>query len=142
MVLSGTLHWLVSQSIFLVAIDYYDVHGNAGQGNQWDSQDFKTLGYSPSAIISVIVLGGLMVVSIVGFGYVPYRRGMPLAGSCSLAISAACHIAGEDKIDGSVAAANKLQWGVVSMGRDGVGHCAFSTKSVEAPVEGEVYAGG
>ncbi|KAF2846178.1 hypothetical protein T440DRAFT_246501 [Plenodomus tracheiphilus IPT5] len=138
MILSGTLHWLVSQSIFLIAIDYYDAFGKPGNNKAWGSASasgYTTLGFSPSAIISVIVLGSLMVVSIIAFGYVPYKRGMPLAGSCSLAISAACH--GEEN-EGN-AAMEKLQWGVVSMGQDGVGHCAFSTKEVRGPAEGAVY---
>ncbi|CAO2650076.1 Nn.00g013680.m01.CDS01 [Neocucurbitaria sp. VM-36] len=139
--LSGALHWLVSQSIFLEAIDFYDEFGAKGSGATYSDENFTTLGFSPSAIISVIVLGSLMVISIVGFGYVPYRRGMPLAGSCSMAISAACHNLGQEETDGDMAAEKKLQWGVVSMGHDGVGHCAFSTNDVEAPVKGEVYAG-
>ncbi|KAF1848866.1 uncharacterized protein K460DRAFT_364812 [Cucurbitaria berberidis CBS 394.84] len=141
MILSGTLHWLVSQSIFLISLDYYDVFGNAGRGYFRGDQDLKTLGFSPSAIISVIGLGSLMVIAIVCFGSIPYKRGMPLAGSCSLAISAACHVLDGDETDGVMAAEQNLQWGVVSISHDGVGHCAFSTKCVEAPVEGEVYAG-
>jgi hypothetical protein len=135
--LSGTLHWLVSQSIFLVAIDYYDTFGNpAIEREALFGSNYKTLGFSPIAIICVLVFGGLAVMSVIAFGFVPYKRGMTLAGSCSMSISAACHTVGEDG-----AAKKKLQWGVVSTGCDGVGHCAFSTKEVDAPVKGEVYAG-
>lgn len=138
MILSGTLHWLVSQSIFLIAIDYYDAIGNPGLEVIYSqaATDYKTLGFSPSAIISVIVMGSLMVISIIGFGFVPYKRGMPLAGSCSMAISAACHV---DE-HGTMAATQQLQWGVVSKSLDGIGHCAFSTEEVEALVDGETYA--
>ena len=137
MVLSGTLHWLVSQSIFLIAIDYYDVFGAPGKTLfEFEPDSYRTLGFSPSAIISVIVLGSLMIISIIGFGYVPYKGGIPLAGSCSMAISAACHV---DE-DGAEAATKKLRWGVVSTGVDGVGHCAFSSGEASAPVKGETYA--
>ncbi|KAI4956912.1 hypothetical protein J4E86_005384 [Alternaria arbusti] len=142
MVLSGTLHWLVSQSIFLIAIDFYDPFGKPGTGSDASNMpfDYKTLGYSPPAIISVIVLGGLMVISIVAFGYTPYARGMPLAGSCSMAISAACHPT-EQVGSGQNIAEKKLQWGVVSTGADGLGHCAFSAENVGAVVEGKMYGG-
>ncbi|CAN9204025.1 unnamed protein product [Alternaria alternata] len=152
MVLSVTLHWLVSQSIFLVAIELYDVNGDLyevngdlyevnGYPRAFDSQpDLKTLGYSPLAIIAVLALGGLMVISMVAFGYIPYKRGMPLAGTCSLAISAACHPT--EQVEGDENIAEKmLQWGVVSIGDDEIGHCAFSADEVGAVVKGKLYGG-
>ncbi|RYN29959.1 hypothetical protein AA0113_g682 [Alternaria arborescens] len=139
MVLSGTLHWLVSQSIFLVAIDFYDTFGNPGSA--WScGLGYKTLGYSPPAMASVIVLAGIMVISIIAFGYIPYKRGMPLAGTCSMAISAACHPAVRVE-DGNSIAEQKLKWGVVSTGVDGLGHCAFSAGNVGAIVKGRLYGG-
>lgn len=92
-ILSGTLHWLVSQSIFVVAFDVYDARGKPVEEgiSMKDYVVTKTCGYSPIAMLSVLVLGGIMVIAVVGTGYIPHRRGMPLAGSCSLAISAACH---------------------------------------------------
>ncbi|KAF2127857.1 hypothetical protein P153DRAFT_376803 [Dothidotthia symphoricarpi CBS 119687] len=140
MILSG-LHWLVSQSIFLVAIDFYDFRGNFGNsgGDRFGWPDVKTCGFSPIAILSVIILGVLMLVAIVGFGYVPYKRGMTLVGSCSMAISAACHPG--DHVDRSIVALQKLQSGVVCTDDDVVGHCGFSAEEVEAPVIGEVYGG-
>jgi hypothetical protein len=135
--LSGTLHWLVSQSIFLVAIDYYDDKGNPVPESIYlspNSSGYRTLGYSPIAIISVIVMGGVTVMSVVGFGFVPYKRGMTLAGSCSTVISAVCHTVDEDR-----AAEMKLQWGVFSIDGDGVGHCTFSSKEVKATSKGEIY---
>ncbi|KAI8930983.1 hypothetical protein NX059_011995 [Plenodomus lindquistii] len=138
MILSVALHWLVSQSIFLIKIDYYDSFDNPtvvmdnGGGTK---PDYTTLGYSPSAMIAVLVLGSLTAISIVAIGNIPYKQGIPLAGSNSMAISAACH-PGED---GTEAAVGKLRWGVVGVSEDGVGHCAFSTKEVTAPVEGTMY---
>jgi hypothetical protein len=140
MLLSGTLHWLVSQSIFLVSIDFYDVYGRPNMDyDGWAGM--KTCGFSPIAIISVIVLGSLMVIAIVAFGYIPYKQGMTLAGSCSMAISAACHLDKRQDSDGAAAAVDKLQWGVVGETSEGVGHCSFSTGSVSAPIVGETYAG-
>jgi hypothetical protein len=157
MLLSGTLHWLVSQSIFLVAIDFYDYDGKFGgydyggkfnsakyngpDGNGSIKYDLKTCGYSPIAIITVFVLGGFMIIAMVAFGFIWYNGGMTLAGNCSMAISAACHLDKEIDGDGEVTAMEKLQWGVVSVSEDGVGHCSFSAKEVRTPVKGEVYAG-
>jgi len=150
MALSGILHWLVSQSIFLVAIDVYDWEGSRGMSTGVDSPwafismttqgDWKSCGYSPIAIFNVIVLGSLMVAAIIGFGFVPFKQGMNLAGSCSAAISAACHLA-EGEGDGYAAAMAKLQWGDVGVDDEGVGHCGFSTKEVKLPKEGAMYAG-
>lgn len=135
MALSGTLHWLVSQSIFLVAIDYYDSHGSPVPADSiFSEQGYKTLGFSPIAVLSAIVLGGVAVGLVIGFGFMPYTSGIPLAGSCSAAMSAACHTIDEDGI-----AEMKLQWGVVSADYEGFGHCAFSSGEVRRPSKGEVY---
>jgi hypothetical protein len=142
MVLSDTLHWLVSQSIFLIAIDFYDTFGKPGTDNIYlpTQLDYKTLGYSPLAITSVIVLGGLMVINIVASGCLPYKRGMPLAWSCSMAISAACHPTARVD-DGDSIFERKLKWGVVSTGVDRLRHCAFSAGDVGAIVKGRLYGG-
>jgi hypothetical protein len=143
MILSGTLHWLVSQAIFLVAIDFYDPFGNIRNTDtlMYGAASMKTCGFSPIAIITVIIFGSLMILGIVAFGFVPYKQGMPLAGNSSIAISAACHLDERVDPDGATVAAEKVQWGVVSVGEDGVGHCSFSTQAVTAPVKGDVYAG-
>ncbi|KAF1972724.1 hypothetical protein BU23DRAFT_534554 [Bimuria novae-zelandiae CBS 107.79] len=134
--LGGALHWLVSQSIFLVAIDVYAFDGSqdGALGDDW-----KSTGYSPIAIFTTIMLGTAMTLAAIGFGWVPFKEGMNLAGSCSAAISAACHEV--DAVDGYEAARSKVQWGVVGENADNVGHCTFSTREVEMPKVGQVYAG-
>jgi hypothetical protein len=149
MALSGILHWLVSQSIFLVAIDVYDWDGTRGMySNAWFFLDFeiqdgwKSCGYSPIAILNVVILGAFMVVGIIGFGFVPFKRGMNLVGSCSVAISAACHLRGSEEGDGYAAAVGKLRWGDVGVrGEEEVRHCSFSTQDVVSPSVGKLYAG-
>lgn len=59
---------------------------------------------------------------------------MPLAGSCSAAISAACHTQEWGVAEMSV------MWGVTGV-NGGVGHCAFSGAEVGKPVAGAWYAG-
>ncbi|CAN9468624.1 unnamed protein product [Alternaria alternata] len=131
---------------YCLTIELYEVNGDlrvfdSNSVRLFDSQsDLKTLGYSPLAIIAVLALGGLMVISMVAFGYIPYKRGMPLAGTCSLAISAACHPT--EQVEGDENIAEKmLQWGVVSIGEDEIGHCAFSADEVGAVVKGKLYGG-
>jgi hypothetical protein len=142
MALSGMLHWLVSQSIFLVSVDFYNVFGLPTTDSFSGVLDnMKTCGYSPIAIISVIIMGSFMIIAIVAFGFVPYKQGMTLAGNCSMAISAACHLDKRADEDGEIASMKKVQWGVITVGEDGVGHCGFSTGNVTAPVERHMYAG-
>ncbi|KAF1919775.1 hypothetical protein BDU57DRAFT_152490 [Ampelomyces quisqualis] len=130
-ILSGTLHWLVSQSIFVVAFDVYDDHGKPVENgiSLRDNIVTKTCGYSLIAMLAILVLGLLVVIALVGAGYVPYRRNIPLTGSCSLAISATCHSEKDLQVEGDVLSQKKLQWGVVSTDADGVGHCVLQQAS-------------
>lgn len=48
-------------------------------------------GYSPIALMVAILLGFVMVCTILVMGLKHFRTNMPLAVSCSAAISAACH---------------------------------------------------
>jgi hypothetical protein len=141
-VLSGTLHWLVSQSIFVVAFDIYDQQGHAVHGDfGWEDDVLtKTCGYSPIAMLTVVVLGVAMVAGVVISGYIPYKRSMPLAGSCSLAISAACHPEEYGAVEDLALSEQELTWGVVSTSADGIGHCAFSNQEPRPLVKGRVYA--
>ena len=125
---SATLHWLVSQSLFLVNMIGYRTKG------QELMLTISTIGYSCIAIITVIFLGAMMILIEVLNGF-RVHRGMPLAGSCSAAISAACHRPEED-VD---AATKPVMWGVVSS-ENGVGHCCFTSFEVSQPVPGELYS--
>ena len=79
--LSVILYWLVSQSLFLARVASYD------SIREEDKSEMKsTIGYSCIAIISVIIVA-LGILN----GFPRYRSGMPLVGSCSAAISVACH---------------------------------------------------
>ena len=124
---SATLHWLVSQSLFLVNMTGYKTKG------QDSIRTISTIGYSCIAIITVILFGAIMILLEVLNGF-RVHRGMPLAGSCSAAISAACHRPEED-VD---AATKPVMWGVVSS-ENGVGHCCFTSFEVSRPVPGEHY---
>ena len=132
MITSTILHWLVSESLFLARINLFTRIGQEDAGNS-----VSTIGYSCIPILVVIILGSITVLLGLFNGLRKYKPGMPLAGSCSAAISAACHLPEED-----VNAPEKpVLWGVVEMKEDGVGHCSFTSLKAEDPVEGERYAG-
>jgi hypothetical protein len=128
--LSGLLHWLVSQSIFLVAIDQISTV------TDYDTTSTLSCGYSPIAMFAVLVLGPVMLLVLIGTGLIRLKKGAPLAGSYSAAISAACHPMkgdyGEDRVE------KKIQWGVEGFD-DNVGHASFSSDEVYPPIEGAYY---
>jgi len=131
LILSGTLHWLVSQSLFLARVTAF-----TADGIEDASLSVSTIGYSSIAIITVIILGTIVVFLGIGMGFRRYKPGMPLVGSCSAAISAACHRPNDD-VDAS---RKGVMWGVVGV-ENGFGHCCVTSFEVEKPVEGKLYAG-
>lgn len=125
LVMSSALHWLVSQIIFFVPIEGAE------------SKDVTTAcGCSPIAIITVIPVGVILILAIVLTGFRRYEMGMPLAGISSAAISAACHLLGED-IDASLL---PVMWGDVNNEDSAVGHCCFTGFEVLPSVEENLYA--
>lgn len=131
-IISTVLHWLVSRSLFLARVSLY-----TRDGQEDPAESISTIGYSCIPLLVVIVLGSVTVLAGILNGFRRYKPGIPLAGSCSAAISAACHLPEED-----VHASEKpVLWGVVSIKEGGVGHCSFTSLEAKAPVEGESYAG-
>ncbi|CAH0049583.1 unnamed protein product [Clonostachys solani] len=135
---SVLMHWLISQSFFMVQM----VEVRTWE-SQKDQEDIKitdittTAGYSPLAMF----LAGfvLLVVSstIARLGGLRFKQGMPLTGSCSVGIAAACHAYEK------TSSRKPLAWGVVVPANrtlDGVGHCSFSNKQVDLPEPGSWYA--
>ncbi|KAF2186010.1 hypothetical protein K469DRAFT_726446 [Zopfia rhizophila CBS 207.26] len=160
MALSGILHWLCSQSLFLVSLNvqttmqykdnYFPRVLTDGQINGTEAiYDFEpepvgyvTCAYSPQAILATIIMSLLMVAALVWAGLRKFKNGIPVAGTCSAAISATCYVP-EGEV-GEKSAFLPVQWGVTGSGdgvENGVGHCAFSSMPVERPVEGALYAG-
>lgn len=135
MIMSGLLHWLTSQSLFLARITVFDEDGNPD-----DSESVSTCGYSPIAIVFLLIASGVTILSMIIISFCKYRPGIPLARSCSAAISAACHRPETDKH----ASLAPVMWGVASHEfnediRKTLGHCSFTSFKVEPPVKGELY---
>jgi hypothetical protein len=132
---SGLFHWLASQSIFMVQIDVTNENTRAIE------KRISTCGFSPAAIILCFMLGTMLALGGIVAARLHYPPGIPLASSCSAAISAACHPPPED----TDASLMPVQWGVIpgaEIEKDGrvVGHCSFSSLAVEVPVREQFYA--
>lgn len=138
LILSGILHWLVSQSIFLARVEAFDP-----SGVQLEFDSVSTCGYSPIAIIFTLIVGACTVLFGIITGFRRYKCSMPLAGSSSAAISAACHPPKDDVN----AYLKPLMFGVVEEEEGPLhnkkiyGHCCFTSFEVRKPVMGELYAG-
>jgi hypothetical protein len=127
-IISGVLHWLVSQTFFLVRIDTLVARDTR--------VSTSACGFS---IISLIVLLGvflLLLLVICTLGLRKMQPRVPIVSSCSLAISAACHPA-PDEVDVHLA---KVKWGVTgNMVVEGFRHCSLSSKPVVEPEEMQRY---
>ena len=149
--ISAILHWFMSQSLILANLACYASDGTEARVKQ-DSWGFSEVfskydprqryassnttyraGYSCIVIICTIILGVVTIVVGIVFGFRRYEAGIPLVGSCSAAIAAACHPSDAEPED---LVEQPLQWGVVATSEDGIAHCALSSQWVTAPVEG------
>jgi hypothetical protein len=130
------MHWLVSQSIFPIAVERYDPLGNPAASDGVIEGEHYTCGWSPLAALLAICGLVFMIAGVIGMGWRKYKPGMPLGGTNSAVIAAACHVAGEEEnIE-----CKKIKWGVVgTYGTDGMGHCAFSSGEPAFPQEGVAY---
>ena len=136
MVLSGLLHWLVSQAIFLVALED---RGLVGEGSSFSVLQYSC-GWSPLAALLTVICGTVMMAAAVGTGLRRYPTGMPFGANNSVVLAAACHPDASQEKEGLEY--RKLKWGVVehSEGDGKVKHCSMSSKDPEFPELGELYA--
>ncbi|KAL4733484.1 hypothetical protein BDV11DRAFT_175653 [Aspergillus similis] len=114
LVIYMALHWTISQSLFYVQVVPYDVNLQiSGDGAS------SYLSYSPIAILISILLGALMVAGLLLLAFCRrYRSLLPLAGSCSVAISAACHLGVDEDL--GTAALGEVIWGETGTFPEGV----------------------
>jgi hypothetical protein len=130
--ISGVLHWLLSQSLFLVLLEIRDKNGNIIA-----SESTSTVGYSNLSLLvfATTYLATLFVVLALQLRKTTLR--IPPAAHCSLVISAACHPPPGDED----AQLKMVQWGVVRKRFGaGVGHCSFTSEEVSPPESGKQYA--
>lgn len=127
---SGVLHWLLSQSLFLVRLE-----ARSRDGRLYPSS-LCACGYS---VISYLVFTLVLLILITTIGVLLVRRvavQVPPARHCSLIISAACHPPSDD-LECHLKA---VRWGVVKEGgEDQAGHCTFTSHVVSKPRADQLY---
>jgi hypothetical protein len=121
---SAVLHWLISQSLFLVYLETYDVRGRRNYGG-----DLVSCGYSPLAMIWTLIGGTVMLILVIVEGSRRLPAVMPVAGSCSAAIAAACQPVKEGEFNPD-APLQPVQWGAMDTGKSP--HYGFSAEIVGA----------
>jgi hypothetical protein len=125
------MHFLVSRSLFLVRILVFDYNSLPEP-----SKNISACGFSPLAILVVIIALLVMMVFLLVCSLRALPLGGPVVGTCSWVISAACH-SPVDEVD---AAFKAVKWGVTEPGSvDKPGHCCLSSHKVEEPVVDCMY---
>ncbi|CAI7678266.1 unnamed protein product [Penicillium pancosmium] len=95
-------------------------------------------GYSPLAISCALGVAVFLFIVLIDLSSRKVKPGMPVVGSCSLAISAACHPPKSDESP----SIKPLLWGAVEHESNGKpGHCCLTSFEVEKPMGGAFYAG-
>lgn len=141
---SALLHWFISQSLFLARIAIYNdgIPTRAFNGMlETRVSEHSAVGFSYAATTASICLGALLIVVLLALSfYLKYPIGLPIGGTNSAVISAACHVRPEEKDDNEVVN-RPLKWGVTKPGSaETVGHCAFSSMEVAQPEVDHLYA--
>ncbi|PVH78040.1 hypothetical protein DL98DRAFT_636459 [Cadophora sp. DSE1049] len=148
--LQTLLHWLLSQSIFVVQINIFNKDGTPvpESASQDESRGryahLSNCGYSPIAIVFSIIAAVVLLLLAVIFYFRRFPAGSPpVVSTCSAAISAACHplSMNEEWMYG------KFRWGADGGVMNGVGHCSIVSDEIwrqgyaRPPIQGSVYAG-
>ena len=130
------LHWLFSQSLFLARVDMIMFDDDS---NKLVTRSHLTdIGFSTPAMIVSIVFGLVLLLVGVLIGlFKQYKGSMPLPGSNSVLISAAC-IRPENDDQGHL---HKVKWGeIMDTENEGVGHCSFTSEKLLDLKEGRPYS--
>lgn len=133
MITSGTLHWLLSQSFFLVRLDVVNRNNIVV-----DANSKSACGLSRLSLMVFFIVFLVLVLSIGWAGVRHMKQRLPFAASCSLVISAACHPAKDE----SNPHLGELKWGAVNeQFEGGYGHCSITSKHTKKRglVEGRMY---
>lgn len=159
------LHWLVSQSIFYVTLIPYRPDGQTDWGSDrlldptaeafgWATEDpnlayggsggqtVNSLAYSPLPLFVALLVGAVMVLLLIALSFRKLKSDIPLAGSCSAAISAACHPPRGEDTEKSVL--GDVMWGETGTPDHGYGddrgHCSFTSSQTQRPSGTKLYA--
>lgn len=97
MIICVALHWMVSQSVFVVQTTAYQ---SGREGRRMPQKDASRIGYSTMGIILALATASLMILGLVVHSFIRKYRGVPSyfprMGMNSAAIAAFCHPPSED----------------------------------------------
>jgi len=143
----GTTQWLISQSLFSLAVERYDM---TGVPVSYDGADCETYGFrcghdnahytcawSPLAVFLTIFAGMILIGFVFITGRRRYAAGVPLGSTNSAVLSAACH-SGE-RSDREEIGSLRLRWGVVGPEGGEASHCALTSRECTFPEDGKLY---
>jgi hypothetical protein len=127
----GIYYWLVSESFFLVSL-------RAFRGTEIQSQDsLFGIGYSALSIALAALICFVLIAILAFKSLQRFKVAMPMAGSCIVVISAACHKVEREENPHM----KKVLLGVVKDDAAGVSsQFAFTLKLLKPPVPGKPYA--
>ncbi|KAF2756565.1 hypothetical protein EJ05DRAFT_502068 [Pseudovirgaria hyperparasitica] len=132
---SALLHWMTSQSIFMVRIDGVDRNHNIDPDDR-----LSRLGYSSAGIIGLVCICLLVTILTLCLGaFKKLHNGLGEVSN-SAVISAACHgLPGDND-----AHVQEVVWGDVSPDDEStvapsVRHCSFTSRLAERPIVGQLY---
>lgn len=137
MVCAALLHWLISQSIFLIVVEAYTPSQIPDPAS-----NITTYGYSPFAMICGLALALVMVAALLGISMRRFASEMPVVGSCSMAIAAGCHGVMRESRREEGAFKERLMWGVMEMDQGNevvIRHCGFSESDIGTPQRSNLY---
>lgn len=133
------LHYLASQAIFFARVDLLD------HWQEVTNQSISRVGYSVLGLICFLICAILALIYAICLSVRRFSNRMPLAATCSAAISAACH----PKDPWMRHHEKRVHWGVeVDNGQDadeGVSgtetmRCTFTSGEARYPEVGKLYA--
>ncbi|KAL9089010.1 MAG: hypothetical protein Q9159_002813 [Coniocarpon cinnabarinum] len=128
MAMMTLLHWLISEALFMVDVQVFDPDGRKIPPNS-DSSDGSFY----------VVEGGLIISFVYAYGFRKFTAGVPVFSSCSIAISAGCHMSTQEYDD---AIFRPLKYGVLKTGKLGDAQpVGFSALEVTPLQKGELYGG-
>lgn len=146
------MHFLISQSIFLARLQYYDSAGNL------TDEGFNDVGFSARATVTACCVGVVMILAQILHACRPLDNHIPIHGNNSAVISAMCHPEKDpanklrrpfsNQWEEDSIATKPIMWGVTrqpveqepgSTKKDTAGHCGFSADIVELPQVGMHY---
>lgn len=86
-IISGLLHWLMSQTLYLANISVIPRNGSLPRHDE-----ITTVAYAPRGMIGLLILAIFMIVAVAGNSLRRFGGQMPIVSSNSAAIAAACHV--------------------------------------------------